>query len=102
MSSFNKNRPASDLLKKQVEHLEWAVRNASERQPEQVKKYLRRVPKMTEAQAAARIEQLTRQLHPEGAVNRPAAADAAPAAAPTRKKTKPSARARRPRLRRSR
>ena len=30
-SAFNPNRPASDLLKYQVEHLEWAVRNAGER-----------------------------------------------------------------------
>ena len=27
--AFNKNRPASKLLKSQVEHLEWAVRPAS-------------------------------------------------------------------------
>jgi len=102
MSSFNKNRPASDLLKRQVEHLEWAVRHAGERKPEQVKKYLRGIPKLTEAQAAARIEKLTRQLHPEGAGNRPAAADAAPAAAPKRKRKKPSAKARGSRPRRSR
>ena len=30
-SAFNPNRPASDLLKSQVEHLEWAVRHAGER-----------------------------------------------------------------------
>jgi len=102
MSSFDKNRPASELLKRQVEHLEWAVRNASERKPDQMKKHLRKVPRMTEAQAAARIEQLTRQLHPAGAANGPAAADAASPAAPNRTRKKSSAKARRPGRRASR
>lgn len=60
-SAFNKNRPASKLLKSQVQHLEWAVRPASRRKPNQLPK----ISVKTEGQAAARIAELTRQLHPD-------------------------------------
>src|SRR5262245_49526676 len=63
-SAYNPNRRASQLLKDQVRHLEWAIRPASERQPHQMAKI--KAPR-TEAEAAARIAELTRQLHPEGA-----------------------------------
>jgi hypothetical protein len=69
MSAFNKSRPASELLKKQVEHLEWAVRPASERKPDQLAKSKSMI--RTEGEAAARIEELTRLLHPEGAKSPP-------------------------------
>jgi len=68
-SAFNKNRPASKLLKSQVEHLEWAVRPASERKPYQLAKSKSSI--RTEGEAAARIEELTRLLHPEGAKSAP-------------------------------
>ena len=61
--AFNKNRPASTLLRSQIQHLEWAVHPASERKPGQ----LRSRPVKTEGEAAARIGQLTRLLHPDGA-----------------------------------
>jgi len=87
--AFNKDRPVSDLVRRQVEHLEWAVRPAAERKPGKLK--IKR-PR-TEGEAAARIEYLTKQLHPEGAT--PAAvtpAGATPAKesqpAPTRKRKK--------------
>ena len=63
-SAYNPKRRASQLLKDQVIHLEWAVRPASQRQPSQFAKIK---PPKTEAEAAARIEALTRQLHPDGA-----------------------------------
>jgi hypothetical protein len=75
--AFNKDRPASDLMKSQIQHLEWAIRPAAERSPAKVKKLNRKAPK-TEGEAAARIEALTRQLHPAGAPAAPAS-DAAPA-----------------------
>jgi hypothetical protein len=58
-AAFNPKRKASDLLKKQIEHLEWAVRNAGHRKPAQ----LRRIkPVRTEEEAAARTEELMRRL----------------------------------------
>jgi hypothetical protein len=63
-SAYNPKRRASQLLKDQVMHLEWAVRPASERKPADFDKIK---PPKTEAEAAARIESLTRRLHPEGA-----------------------------------
>jgi hypothetical protein len=72
-SAFNKNRPASDLLKAQLEHLEAAAG-----------KYLtessasRRAGKsLSEGQAAVRIHELTRALHPSATGEQPAAGPAA-------------------------
>jgi hypothetical protein len=70
--AFDPDRPASDLLRRQVEHLEWAVRPASERKPDMLPK---RGPK-TEGEAAAKIEKLT------AAVLEQARKDAETAAAP--------------------
>ena len=70
--AFDPDRPASDLLRRQVEHLEWAVRPASERKPDMLPK---RGPK-TERDAAAKIERLT------AAVLEQARKDAETAAAP--------------------
>ncbi|MGE3277289.1 MAG: hypothetical protein AB7O67_19415 [Vicinamibacterales bacterium] len=55
-SAFNPGRRASDLLKQQVEHLEWAVLPAGRRRGRTPR------PPRTEAEAAARTEQLMRQL----------------------------------------
>jgi len=62
--AYNPKRRASQLLKDQVCHLEWAVRHANERQPKDFSKIK---PPKTEAEAAARIAALTKQLHPEAA-----------------------------------
>src|SRR5262245_24439168 len=64
-SAFNTNRPASKLLLSQVEHLEWAVRPASERKPAQLARSKAVV--RTEGEAAARIAELMRQLYPDAA-----------------------------------
>jgi|KBSSwiStaDraftv2_1062776.scaffolds.fasta_scaffold286511_2 hypothetical protein len=93
--AFNKNRPASKLLKSQVAQLEWAVRPASERKPYQLPKASVR----TEGEAAARIEELTRRLHPEGAKAAPPVTE--PQAAPPRTRKRP-AKSRPARRRRSR
>jgi hypothetical protein len=76
-SAFNKNRPASKLLKSQVEHLEWAVRPASERKPYQLARSKSMI--RTEGEAAARIAELMRLLQPALAPTPPAAADTPPA-----------------------
>ena len=56
--AFNPDRPASDLLKQQVKHLEWAVRHAGQRREDFHKvKYVR-----TEAEAANRMKQLLPRL----------------------------------------
>jgi hypothetical protein len=56
--AFNMDRPASDLLKSQITHLEWATRPAAYRKPGKL-----RIKKVkTEGEAAARIERLTREL----------------------------------------
>ena len=55
--AFNPNRPASDLLKYQIEHLEWAVRHAGQR-----KGKFRVKPVKTEADAAARTMALIPKL----------------------------------------
>jgi hypothetical protein len=62
-SAFNKDRRASSLLKAQVEHLE----AASEIHPRSPAGKKRKRRPMTEGQAAAYIESLTRALHPQGA-----------------------------------
>jgi hypothetical protein len=57
--AYDTTRPAGDLLKSQIEHLEWAVRPASQRSPRQMKL---KMPK-TEGEAAVRIAKLTKELH---------------------------------------
>jgi hypothetical protein len=60
--AFDKDRPASDLLRRQIQHLEWARRPASARTPQML-----RMPKtMTEGEAAERIEQLTAAVVEQG------------------------------------
>jgi hypothetical protein len=57
-TAFNPNRPASDLLREQVRHLEWAVRHAGERRTDFHRvKYVK-----TEADAALRMQQLLPRL----------------------------------------
>lgn len=80
--AFNPNRRASELLKSQIEHLEWAIRPAAERKTLKVK------PVKTERDAAERIEALTRTLHPAGAEA------AGPAPADYSRRPRPSARSR--------
>jgi len=58
-SAYNPERKASDLLKRQIAHLEWAVRHAGQRKPAQMKRIK---PVRTEAEAAARTDALMRQL----------------------------------------
>jgi hypothetical protein len=70
--AFDPDRRISDLLRRQVEHLEWAVRPAAKRKPGMLPK---RAPR-TEGEAAARIEKLT------AAVLEQARKDAETAAAP--------------------
>ena len=57
--AFNPNRRASDLLKQQVEHLEWAVRHAGERRAgyQKSKAVIR-----TEGDAARRTAELVQRL----------------------------------------
>lgn len=55
--AFNPDRPASDLLKSQVTHLEWAVRHAGERRAGYKVK-----PVRSEAEAAARMAALLPRL----------------------------------------
>jgi hypothetical protein len=86
--SFDKNRPPSELLLKQIEHLQWAALPASERDQKQMK--AQRKP-TTEGQAAKRIERLTAQiLSPAGQP-----AGTTPPAARKRTPRKPGKRARR-------
>jgi hypothetical protein len=59
-SAYNPRRPASDLLKAQVEHLE-AASNLPRDEGRR-----RRRPR-TEGEVAKYVEELTRTLHPEGA-----------------------------------
>jgi hypothetical protein len=58
-SAFNKDRPASELLKAQLEHLEAASGNY-----QSASSAGRRAKPLTEGQAANRIYELTRGLHP--------------------------------------
>jgi hypothetical protein len=57
--AYDTSRPAGDLLKRQIEHLEWAVRPASQRQPAQLPEPFTK----TEGEAAKHIAILTKQLH---------------------------------------
>jgi hypothetical protein len=54
-TAYRPNRKPSDLLLKQIEHLEWAALPAAQRKPRQLPK--RKVK--TEGQAAKRVAQLT-------------------------------------------
>lgn len=74
-SAFNPNRPASDLLKNQVAHLEWAVRHAGERRAG-----YRVKPVKTEADASARMSALIPRL--DSAANLPFSVIPIPEAAP--------------------
>lgn len=60
-TAFNPNRPASGLLRDQVEHLEWAVRHAGERSKGGRQAY-RVKPVHTEADVAARMKSLLPKL----------------------------------------
>ena len=58
-SAYNPERQAGTLLLAQLKHLEWAVRPAAERTPGKIDL----PPNITEAEAAARIAQLMRDLN---------------------------------------
>jgi hypothetical protein len=105
--AFNPRRRPSALLLGQVAHLEWAVRPAAERKPDEMKKIFRKGKPRTEAAAAEKIAALTRTVLENAAAERQrrildampvvqqAAAVAATAAAP-----RPPARPRRKMARR--
>jgi hypothetical protein len=57
--AYHPTRRPGTLLQHQLIHLEWAVRPAAERNP----KAFRIKPAKTEAEAARRIGQLTKELH---------------------------------------
>jgi ferric-dicitrate binding protein FerR (iron transport regulator) len=63
--AYDPRRPAGTLLQNQLRHLEWAVRPAGQRMPEAFKKIK---PAKTEAEAAARIGKLTRELQRQAAL----------------------------------
>src|SRR5712691_4780231 len=96
--AYNPRRRPGTLLQNQITHLEWAVRPAAERKLGvfHVK------PAKTEAEAAARIEQLTRQLHRQATTTagRIAVMPSAPKRA--RKAAKPQSRTTKSRRRKSR
>jgi hypothetical protein len=58
-SAYDPSRRAGTLLQSQLRHLEWAVRPASERQPDGS----HAAGAETEAEAAQRIGELTKELH---------------------------------------
>jgi hypothetical protein len=97
-NAYDSRRPAGDLLKKQLEHLEWAVRPASQRRPDQLKLMM---PK-TEGDAAARIATLTKQLHQVSAVAPGTLPAQAPAADQARAAEKEKVAKRRRKARRAR
>ena len=72
--AFNPNRPPSDLLRKQIEHLEWALLPAALRHP----KRLRANTVRTEGQAAEYIALLTERVQQAYAGRHGARADAGP------------------------
>ncbi|PWT84968.1 MAG: hypothetical protein C5B57_03860 [Blastocatellia bacterium] len=93
-SAFNKNRPVSELLRRQVEHLEY-LQSATAAAPRlQSVPRLRSKGTMTEGQAAAYIEAMTRRLHPEAAQPVPATESApSPVTRPATPPSKAKARA---------
>jgi ferric-dicitrate binding protein FerR (iron transport regulator) len=83
--AYDPRRPAGTLLQNQLRHLEWAVRPAGRRTPKAFKKIK---PAKTEAEAAARIEKLTRELQRQAALPAGTIPPATPAVArPVRRKT---------------
>src|SRR5437764_557517 len=78
-TAFNKNRRPSDLLREQIEHLEWAAHPTAERRPGMLPK----VTVKTEGQAAERIATLTAAVLTQARenANARAASAATPAAA---------------------
>ena len=83
--AYNPRRPAGTLLQNQLRHLEWAVRPAAQRMPKTFKKIK---PAKTEAEAAARIEKLTRELQRQAALPPGTIPPGTPAVArPARRKT---------------
>ena len=72
-SAFNKYRPASDLLKAQLEHLEAAAGKYQD-EPSTTR---RAIKVLTEDDVATRIHALTRKLHLPTADEQPAPATAA-------------------------
>jgi hypothetical protein len=109
--AFNPDRPASNLLKAQIEHLEWAARPA----PVRLREGTTAGKPRSERQAAAYIHELTERLRPAPAGAATVSPDvqpevkkkaAKPAKQPARKRTgkpvrkrtrKPAARTRRTR-----
>ena len=71
-SAFNKYRPASDLLKAQLEHLE----AAAGKYPGESSTLRRAARALTEDDVATRIQALTRKLHLPVADDRPGVAGA--------------------------
>jgi hypothetical protein len=94
-SAFNPNRPASDLLKNQVAHLEWAVRHAGERViisgAVKANAGSKIKPVKTEADASARMSALIPRL--DSAANLPFAATPVPEAVPSARSKAPRRRA---------
>ena len=80
--AYNPRRPAGTLLQNQLQHLEWAVRPAAERVPARFKKIKKA---KSEAEAARRIEKLTRELKLQAESPR----DTIPAYAPKPKRRLP-------------
>jgi hypothetical protein len=96
--AYNPRRPAGTLLQSQLMHLEWAVRPAAQRTPA---KFAKIKKAKSEAEAARRIEKLTRELKRQAESPR----DTIPASAPApkrrpRAKAKTASRSRRPAPRR--
>jgi ferric-dicitrate binding protein FerR (iron transport regulator) len=83
--AYDPRRPAGTLLQNQLRHLEWAVRPAGRRMPAAFKKIK---PAKTEAEAAARIEKLTRELQRQAALPPGTVPSATPTPSrPVRRKT---------------
>ena len=80
--AFNPNRRPSDLIQKQIQHLEWALLPAAQRQPRRLRGGIVK----TEAQAAAYIALLTARVQEAYAENQARAqAGAAPDAGPMKR-----------------
>jgi hypothetical protein len=73
-SAFNPERRPSDLIRRQVQHLEWALLPAAQRQPRR----LRSGKVKTEAQAAEYIALLTERVQAAYADSEPRTRDAGP------------------------
>lgn len=75
--AFNPHRPASDLLRAQITHLEWATRQP----PQRVSINSLDMTHLTEGQAAAYIATLHQRCHAEALTRKAHAVTQAPAAA---------------------